>query len=84
MFQNSPCDVCSMSRQHILPFPLNHSQSSNIFYLIHVDLWGPYIKLPYRGLFMLSLLLMILARPHGLFCLKINSMFFMSYRLLLK
>lgn len=38
----SPCDICSISKQHKLPVPISSSRSSKIFDLIHVDLLGPY------------------------------------------
>ncbi|KAL0412092.1 UNVERIFIED_CONTAM: Retrovirus-related Pol polyprotein from transposon RE2 [Sesamum latifolium] len=35
-------DICHISKQQRLPFPRHHIQSSHIFELIHVDVWGPY------------------------------------------
>ena len=36
------CDICPLSKQCRLPFPISTSFSSNKFDLIHCDLWGPY------------------------------------------
>ncbi|KAH0674692.1 hypothetical protein KY284_014877 [Solanum tuberosum] len=36
------CPVCPMSRQTRLPFSKSTTQSTRLFELLHVDLWGPY------------------------------------------
>ena len=36
------CEVCERSKQTREKFSLSECQASNIFYLIHCDLWGPY------------------------------------------
>ncbi|KAL0438874.1 UNVERIFIED_CONTAM: Retrovirus-related Pol polyprotein from transposon RE1 [Sesamum latifolium] len=36
------CDVCPISKQQRLSFPTHNTQCSNIFELIHLDVWGPY------------------------------------------
>ncbi|KAL0416203.1 UNVERIFIED_CONTAM: hypothetical protein Slati_3452200 [Sesamum latifolium] len=36
------CDVCHIAKQKWLPFPSHDIQSSQVFELIHVDVWGPY------------------------------------------
>jgi len=38
------CLICSKARQHRLPFPHSQIHSTQVFDLIHIDLWGPYIK----------------------------------------
>lgn len=37
-----PCIPCHEAKQKRLSFPNSNSSTSNIFDLIHVDLWGPY------------------------------------------
>ena len=37
-----PCEVCPLSKQQRLPFPISTISSKTVFELIHVDLWGPY------------------------------------------
>ncbi|KAH0738712.1 hypothetical protein KY290_037417 [Solanum tuberosum] len=36
------CSICPMARQERLPFKPRTSISSQLFELVHVDLWGPY------------------------------------------
>ncbi|CAM8942004.1 unnamed protein product [Rhodiola kirilowii] len=36
------CDVCPQARQCRLPFPNSISVSSDLFDLLHADVWGPY------------------------------------------
>ncbi|KAL3355455.1 hypothetical protein AABB24_019499 [Solanum stoloniferum] len=37
------CTICPMARHAKLPFPSNATTlSTKIFYLLHIDLWGPY------------------------------------------
>lgn len=35
-------DVCPMSRQTRLPFPISNTRAVEVFQLIHLDVWGPY------------------------------------------
>ncbi|KAK9664005.1 hypothetical protein RND81_14G013000 [Saponaria officinalis] len=37
------CSTCVKARQHKLSFPVSQISSSFPFYMIHIDLWGPYI-----------------------------------------
>ena len=39
--RNCVCDVCHISKQKKLPFPISSSVSQNCFDLIHMDIWGP-------------------------------------------
>jgi hypothetical protein len=39
---NTPCDVCHFAKQRTLPYPNSTTNSSNIFDLLHADIWGPY------------------------------------------
>lgn len=39
---NFICDVCHLTRQTKLPFPLSHIKTKSLFELIHIDKWGPY------------------------------------------
>lgn len=39
---NKLCPICPLSKQTKLPFSLSSSHATNLFDLIHVDLWGPY------------------------------------------
>ena len=36
------CIVCHLAKQKRLSFPFNSNMFSSAFYLIHVDIWGPY------------------------------------------
>lgn len=38
-----PCIVCHTSKQHRLPFSRSIVTASNIFYLIHANIWGPFM-----------------------------------------
>ena len=35
-------DICHLSKRHELAFPTSQSHAGHIFYLIHLDIWGPY------------------------------------------
>jgi len=39
------CDICPLAKQCRLQFPVSSSRSTNIFQLMHLDVWGPY-KVP--------------------------------------
>lgn len=39
------CPVCPLAKQTRLPFSLSKSRTLNVFYLIHIDIRGPY-KMP--------------------------------------
>jgi len=41
-FPCSKCYMCPMAKQSSTPFRTNKSHSSDIFSLIHVDVWGPH------------------------------------------
>lgn len=43
------CEICPQARKHKLPFPNSHRQTSHIFDLIHIDIWGPYHTTTYNG-----------------------------------
>lgn len=36
------CDICHLSKQHILSFSQSEHKANEIFQLIHLDVWGPY------------------------------------------
>ncbi|KAL0303104.1 UNVERIFIED_CONTAM: Retrovirus-related Pol polyprotein from transposon RE2 [Sesamum radiatum] len=36
------CEVCPLAKQHRLDFPVSSTKTSNIFDLVHMDIWGPY------------------------------------------
>lgn len=38
----SDCEICHMSKQTRLPFPIRESSSKAVFDVIHCDVWGPY------------------------------------------
>lgn len=42
VFQLQHCDVCPLSRQTRLPFPVSSCRAIYAFHLIHLDVWGPY------------------------------------------
>ena len=35
------CDICNSAKQKKLPFTLSTSKTAVVFYLIHMDIWGP-------------------------------------------
>ena len=35
------CDICNRVKQKKLPFTLSTSKTTTLFYLIHMDIWGP-------------------------------------------
>jgi len=37
-----PCDICHLARQKKLSFSSCETHTNNAFYLIHVDIRGPY------------------------------------------
>jgi len=37
-----PCDTCHYSKQKRLPYNISTTQSSKIFEILHVNIWGPY------------------------------------------
>ena len=39
----SPCDICHYAKQRKLSFPHSLTHTSNIFDLLHADIWGPYV-----------------------------------------
>jgi hypothetical protein len=39
--QNEICPICSLAKQHKLPFPISVSISEFPFDLLHCDVWGP-------------------------------------------
>ncbi|WVY98655.1 hypothetical protein V8G54_030806 [Vigna mungo] len=43
------CDTCHRAKQKKLPFHDSNSNTMNIFYLIHVDIWGPCNIVSMRG-----------------------------------
>lgn len=47
--QSFTCPICPMARQQRLPFPERFTQSTSIFQLVHIDLWGPYHTSTYNG-----------------------------------
>jgi len=40
--RNIFCTPCHLAKQHRLPFPLSKTIIDNVFYLIHIDIWGPF------------------------------------------
>ncbi|XP_075087492.1 uncharacterized protein LOC142169523 [Nicotiana tabacum] len=36
------CDICPLAKQCRLQFPVSSSRSTDIFQLMHLDVWGPY------------------------------------------
>jgi len=43
------CDVCHHVKQKKLPFTLSRSHTTNIFELLHMDIWGPYSVISMHG-----------------------------------
>jgi len=42
-FPYSHCHVFPLAKQSHAPFPSSNNHANNIFSLIHVDVWGPYL-----------------------------------------
>lgn len=42
VFEQKACDVCQRAKQTRDSFSLNNQRASDVFELIHCDLWGPY------------------------------------------
>jgi len=42
MILNKLCDICHRAKQSRNSFPLTENTASNLFEMIHCDLWGPY------------------------------------------
>ena len=40
--KDEPCDICFKAKQTRVSFPINSSNKSELFELIHCDVWGPY------------------------------------------
>lgn len=47
------CDICHYSKQHRLPFPQSNFQSTKLFELIHLDVWGPYKQVTHSNYYYL-------------------------------
>ena len=45
----SICDICPLAKQKRLPFPLSMHTSTQVFQLIHIDIWGPFSVTSYSG-----------------------------------
>jgi len=43
------CLICPPAKQSRVPFPSSNSRTSEIFSLIHVDIWGPYHTINHDG-----------------------------------
>lgn len=41
-FVHNNCNLCSISKQTRLKFSLSSSKSSEIFHLIHINIWGKF------------------------------------------
>jgi len=39
---NKDCSVCPLAKQHRIPFPTSHTHSTQLFALVHCDIWGPF------------------------------------------
>lgn len=44
------CDICPLSRQTRVPFLVSVTKSSQLFGLLHVEVWGPYKTATYDGM----------------------------------
>lgn len=36
------CEICPLARHTRLPFTSSNTRSSEVFVLLHLDVWGPY------------------------------------------
>ena len=45
----SICQICHIAKLHRLSFPPSHSRASNLFELLHVDIWDPHLHSTHNG-----------------------------------
>ena len=43
------CTICPLACQGLLPFTHSEIKSTKPFELLHLDLWGPYVKATHNG-----------------------------------
>jgi len=43
-FSNKACDVCIRAKQTSSSFPISNNKTTEIFEMIHCDIWGPYCE----------------------------------------
>lgn len=67
------CQICPMAKQAILPFPVSHSRSTDVFQLLHLDLWGPYRTSTFEGCTMFLTIVDDYSRMCWVFFLKNKS-----------
>jgi hypothetical protein len=46
---NKDCSICPLAKQHKISFPVSTTHSTQIFELIHYDIWGPFSSLSSKG-----------------------------------
>ena len=46
---NENCDICHFAKQRKLSYNLSTSRALKIFYLVHMDIWGPFSKASIDG-----------------------------------
>lgn len=70
---NQICISCSMAKYTKLPFHISTSHASDIFDLIHMDIWGPY-KVPYESKYRYFLTLVdVHSRTTWIYLLQLKS-----------
>ena len=47
--KSSPCDACSSSKSHKVPYAITQHPTSRPLELVHSDLWGPSLVLSHLG-----------------------------------
>lgn len=67
---DKPCIICLRAKQTRDPFPLSRTNNCGIFYLIHINLWGPYKTVSTIGA---SYFLIILDDYFGVVCIHLIS-----------
>lgn len=75
-FSNTVLDnysICFQAKQTRDKFDSSLTTTSNLFYLIHTDVWGAYFEKASWGSFIFSLLLMIFLRRFGFIYCLINK-----------
>ncbi|KAL0457111.1 UNVERIFIED_CONTAM: Retrovirus-related Pol polyprotein from transposon RE1 [Sesamum latifolium] len=69
----SPCHICHLSKQHRLSFPLSDTQVDHIFYLVHMDIWGPYKTATVSGCLYFLTIVDHFSRNTWIYLLKFKS-----------
>lgn len=50
---NNKYGVCTISKQTMPKYSISNSKSNNIFELIHIDIWDPYLHMMVKAISLL-------------------------------